>query len=655
MNFRPFAVAVAARLETLKQRELYVVDVGDLFETYLAAFPEGTNPIFRKRTEHDCSCCKNFIRNFGKVVGLENGVVKTLWEGLDLAYPYNEVASRLDEIVRQQPIAGIFSPKERQYGQEYNYDTETNVRWDHFCGKTDNFHTLNPEAVRGEAAATVHVFQRGLREIARDAIETVVDLIEGNALYRGAEFKAEVLAFRALQTAYIGSHNPSTFAWEHFRARGSRIKNSVIGTLLIDLSSGTDVSDAVRMFESKVAPLNYKRPTALITPRMIEAAVKTIADLGLEPALDRRYAKLSDVSVNNVLFVDNSVRGSMKHGLTALLTEEVKPTAVNISGAETISPEEFLSEVLPKATSIEVLLENRHLGNFVSLTAPVNEDSKRLFRWNNDFAWSYDGDATDSIKQRVKRAGGNVEAKLRVSLAWFNFDDLDIHVQLPNGEHIYFGNKGNILDVDMNAGWSQSREPVENLSWNGRIPNGIYTVYVNQFCRRESIDVGFTLELEYAGKLQQFAYAKALRDKETVTCFKLEVVGGELLAVQVAPGLTPGSTAQEKWGLTTGGLIRTEVLMASPNHWDTQSVGNKHWFFFLKNCVNPSQTRGIYNEFLSPGLEQHRKVFEILGAKTKCPASGTQLSGLGFSSGRNDSVTVLSKGPKLSKAYNIMF
>ena len=34
----------------------------------------------------------------------------------------------------------------------------------------------------------------------------------------------------------------------------------------------------------------------------------------------------------------------------------------------------------------------------------------------------------------VKRAGGNVTGKLRVSLSWFNHDDLDLHVVMAHGQ-----------------------------------------------------------------------------------------------------------------------------------------------------------------------------------------------------------------------------
>ena len=57
-----------------------------------------------------------------------------------------------------------------------------------------------------------------------------------------------------------------------------RIRNTAIGTLLTDLSDGTPLEIAVKAFEAKVAPTNYKRTTALITPGMVKEAMKTIAE-----------------------------------------------------------------------------------------------------------------------------------------------------------------------------------------------------------------------------------------------------------------------------------------------------------------------------------------------------------------------------------------
>jgi len=73
-TFDKFSNAVHTRFNEMSKNELYVVDVSgdELYELYLASFPDGTNPIYKERTEHDCSCCKNFIRNIGNVVAIKN-------------------------------------------------------------------------------------------------------------------------------------------------------------------------------------------------------------------------------------------------------------------------------------------------------------------------------------------------------------------------------------------------------------------------------------------------------------------------------------------------------------------------------------------------------------------------------------------------------
>jgi len=94
-DFKGFAEIINQRYKELaKTHEFYITDATDLKEVYLAAFPEGTNPVYITNTEHDCSACKNFIRNLGRVVAITNDyALDTIWNvpGL-LGYPYNIVA-----------------------------------------------------------------------------------------------------------------------------------------------------------------------------------------------------------------------------------------------------------------------------------------------------------------------------------------------------------------------------------------------------------------------------------------------------------------------------------------------------------------------------------------------------------------------------------
>lgn len=647
--FKTFAQAVNARYAMLAEGELFMSVDGDaLYEQYLAAFPEGTNPIFRERREYDCQTCRRFIRNLGCLVGLKNGEVQTVWDVREaVPYPFNVVAERLAMFVRAGEIKHVFRTKETQYGETHNYDAKTEQRYEHFCGVVGSKHCCDaPDTKRGEQDAIFQVCYRGLSELRLSDVDTVLDLIESNGLYKGEEYKPAIEGFQALHRRFMASTDKKRFVWENLDNRNARFRNTVIGTLLTDLAEGKDLDYAVKSFETKVAPQNYKRPTSVITQKMVEEAVQTLTDLGLHGAMARRYARLSDVSVNDVLFVDNSARGKMKDGIEALLADVVKQqTKRDFKNATRIAADEFIRNILPGTKTLEVLVENRHQGNFMSLTG--GDGPERLFKWDNNFAWSYDGDVADSVKQRVKAAGGNINAILRVSLSWFNFDDLDLHAKTPKGQHIYYGNptgvsysnQRRILDVDMNAGRGATRTPVENLAFT-QLDDGVYEIYVNQYNRRETADVGFAIEVEFGGVVHQHSYAKAVVNN--VPCFRLHVKNGVLTKVET--DLVGGASSQEKWGVKTETLVPVTAVMYSPNHWGENKAGPKHTLFILQGCQNPGTTRGIFNEYLDSRLEKHRKVFEVIGAKTKCAYATDQLSGVGFTAARGDSVAVVVDG-----------
>lgn len=656
MTFKTFAAAVEANFNTNAKGELFAVDVADLFASYLAAFPAGTDPIFRVRTVHDCNADKNFIRRLGHLVSINaDGTRRTVWSGLhDMPYPYDVVAQRLDEIVRQAPIVSVFRTKEAAFGSKPNWDNhDTSIRWEHFYGAVPKaFQSSVPDKVRGDMNTMAHVLRRGLNEITLADMETVLELIEAKALYRGEEHLPAIRGFRQLKQDWQTAMDRDAFIWSNIGKPAARFRNTVIGTLLTDLADGVELEQAVKKFEAKVAPENYKRPTALITPKMIEQAVAKLGELGLEQAIERRYATIEDVSVSDVLFVDNEVRGKMKGGLADLLmgSAKVKTTAPDLSKATPISIEDFMAL---GAKKIELVIKNDQLRNFVSLTAPAHADSGLLFKWNNEFAWMYDGELADTgMRERVKAAGGRVDGAMRVSLGWFNGDDLDLHCRTPQGQHIYFSNRCGILDVDMNAGGPRnSINPVENMAWRTVPADGEYRFSVNQFSRRSHERPGFNLEIEFLGAVTQLSYPKDMRNGENVEV-TLTIKDGKLVDIKHGKAMTSTSRPTEKWGVKTLTPVRVDTIMTSPNFWEgAGGVGNRHWFFMLDGAKNPEATRGFVNEFLRGSLDPHRKVFEVLSSKTKCPPSDRQLSGVGFSSTRGDTVIAIADG----RSYEVKF
>lgn len=686
-KFPAFAKLIADTFQRMsKTAQVFVVDAGvdALNQVYLDAFPEGTNPVFKTKTEHECSCCKQFIRRAGNIVAIDdNGTLRTVWDDAaqKAPYPYNVIATRLREVVLACQITDLYrvGKKENSFGatKSHSFDEVAGLTltWDHFYTGPIPKHLQaeSPDQVRGDYRTTVQVFERGLAELKPDALETVISLIEANNLYRGEEHKRAVVEFYTIQQAWLRQETQgrNVFVWTQASSPAARFRNTVIGTLVQDLTEGVDVEHAVKSFETKVAPTNYKRTSAVITPGMVKKAMETIETLGLEPALERRFATIADISVNDVKWVDGAAKPLMKGGIGDVLLKhavEASPrsTEDDEKRAESIGMDDFMTRVLPEATGMEVLLKGNHLGNLMSLTAPKNPEPKHLFRWDNDFAWSYAGNVADSIAERVKKAGGKVEgALLRVSLSWFNYDDLDLHIIQPPGrgvaslaDRIYYGAKvgwtGGHLDVDMNAGGGSTREAVENIVWMKTIPNGAYKVIVNNFAQREASDVGFTIEMENGGKLSHFTYNKTVRNREEVRVCTLHLNGGVVERIEAGdPAITATSISQTKWGLTTEQYVKVNAVTLSPNYWGENKVGNKHTFFVLDGAKNDEPTRGIYNEFLHPRLEAHRKVFEVIGDKTKCQPVEGALSGLGFSSTKKDNVLVKVQQGKKQRLFNV--
>ncbi|MBO5621436.1 MAG: hypothetical protein J5959_07380 [Butyrivibrio sp.] len=678
LDFKIIRNALAEQFQemTKENKTLYTVEVDkdELWELYLNTIPTEDNKIFRVRREFDCSCCRHFVKNIGNVVTIENNKMVSIWDFETSDARWNKVADEMSKYIKAHQVTDVYLSKEAHVGTAYNMDNkeiENPIKWEHFYVELPRCYVFKPgyrttlDSKLGEYRDSKSVFKRSLDEFSLETIDTVLDLINQGSLYRGDEYKNRIVEFRNLKKSYdkVPTEEKNLFAWEKSVSLDpavARIRNTAIGTLLIDIAADLDLEEAVRKYESVTAPQNYKRSKPIFTKRMLEDAQKTITDLGYLESLNRRYANADDITVNNILFSNRETASRIQNGTSNLfeqLEKETKGSPKKFDRVEEISIDKFINDVIPTSSEIEAYVEGKHIPNFVSLIAPCNKDAKTMFKWNNNFSWAYAGNVTDSmVKQNVKNAGGKVDGVLRFSIQWndlgeYDGNDEDAHCIEPTGNEIMFSNcrkpgisnLGGQLDIDITHP-TRNKPAVENITWPSleRMKDGVYKFFVHCYSCRGGRS-GFRAEIEFNGQIYSFDYNKPLRQGEKVHVAEVTLKNGQFSIKELLPS---NCSSKEVWGIKTNEFTPVSVVCYSPNYWDEQNgIGNKHYFFMLKNCVNPELPNAWYNEFLNNELyPQHRKVMEALSSKAHVQETDDQLSGIGFSSTLKNDLIVKVKG-----------
>lgn len=648
-------------------------DEDKLYDLYLDSFPAGTNPIFRKRREYDCSCCRRFVKNIGKLVSFMDGQMVTVWDFDTKSDVYQPVVDALAAYVKTCAVVNPYYVSRNmisdgKFGTKMNYEYDADHKavrtWDHFAVEIPQRFIVNSYDVSTKMAEwrdSANVFKRSLEELTMDAVDTVLELIAQNSLYRGKEFEGLVRGFKSDKQVYdrLPDEKKSAYVW---MAPGGasmnrlRIRNTAIGTLLVNLSEGMDVDAAVTAFEKVVAPANYKRPKAIFTKKMLEDAQKIVTELGYMNSLARRFATLDDITANNIMFCNRDAAPRVMGAANPFeaMAKSLGTDPKKFGRAEEIGIEKFVKEVLPTAAGLELFMENRFSKNMVSLIAPQDKSAPSMFKWSNGFSWAYTGNMADSdIRENVKAAGGKVDGVLRFSIQWndvpgeWDENDEDAHCIEPDKNHIYYVRKWNSrtdgrLDVDITHP-SRDKAAVENITWPDikKMKEGEYSFYVHCFASRGG-KTGFRAEIEFDGNIYSFNYDKPLHGGQNVAVAKVTLKDSKFSIKELLPSST---STREIWGVNSNQFVPVSVAMYSPNYWDEQTGnGNRHYFFMLKDCVNPEKPNGFYNEFLKADLLQHKRVFEALGSQMAVQSVDDQLSGVGFSETQHNSFIVKVQG-----------
>ena len=198
-----------------------------LDDLYLDSFPAGTNPTFRKRREYDCSCCRRFVKNIGKLVSFMDGQMVTVWDFETKSDVYQPVVDALAAYVKTCAVVNPYYISRNiisdgKFGTEMNYEYDADHKavrtWDHFAVEIPQRFIVNSYDVSTKMAEwrdSANVFKRSLEELTMNAVDTVLELIAQNSLYRGKEFEGLVRGFKSDKQVYdrLPDEKKSAYVW----------------------------------------------------------------------------------------------------------------------------------------------------------------------------------------------------------------------------------------------------------------------------------------------------------------------------------------------------------------------------------------------------------------------------------------------------------
>ena len=638
---------------------LFKTDASDLWEIYLSGFdtPE-------ERQHHNCNACKSFINHYGNLVTIdEHGNTKTaIWDAADAPPLYKKSLKAMAKAVNAAKVTSVFLSSEKNLGI-----FESNG-WAHLSVVLPALALYRGRTkTAGQAMAAKRedygILQRSIADYSLSTATKALDLLKSGTMYRPEIAMPVATFFFNLKTTLEGL--PSTGKSKTKRdnivwlavAKSSEalthVRSSIIGTVLDDVELGEDSATIAANWRSKTNSTVYQRAQVAPSQGQINQAEKLVEKLGVEPSLHRRYATLDELQK---LWVGKEFK-TVAHKSQGGVFGNIKPKGVvvpegnlSIAGTTQITWDKFQRTVLADAAKMEMFVDKSLSNRFAALVTAQIPDSPPILQWDkegdrNPFSWYYAAGIDAEAQRRVEKAGGQYKDNdLRVTLIWEDRHDLDLHVQQPNRETIFFGHKrsstGGYLDVDMNIG-GETTEPVENVRWTRGAPVGAYKVGVaryNSGSRRDSATHSpFTLEIATRGQVFRVTGVNTRctgSSSESFVQFDFDgTTINNLRLLGYAQMQSVDMTAD--WNLVNSEFVPVTAVVASPNTWGGKTTQHgRHIFFTLEGCKDTTEGagRGFFSEMLNAELKPIRATLEAFTAgATIAGSENANACGVGMS------------------------
>ncbi len=369
---------------------MFTTEAPDLYSLFLENIPADA------RQHYNCNACRRFVNRFGSLVTVnpETGKQTTVMWGGQVPEFFRRAVKAMKAKVEGARITGVFVSDEKALGY-----AKTGV-WTHMAvdmppkliyrGKVDT--AGQKEAQKNEDHSLLLAC---VRKYKVQDVESAVNLLRSGSLYQGEKILPMAEWFLETIRAAGGKRINTNILW--YRAATAptgfcNIPASMVGTLLDDIAAGYGSDEIKRRFDEKMHPLKYQRPKADPSDGNVRRAEEIVAKMGLEPSLERRFARLDEVQA--IWRPGEEKISAFTGGVFSGVPVKGKQSDVKngVEAPETaMTFEKFRRTVLPGAKKIELLV-SYHADSYAGLLTAVHPDAPPILKWDreeerNPFSW----------------------------------------------------------------------------------------------------------------------------------------------------------------------------------------------------------------------------------------------------------------------------
>lgn len=380
-DYQNFLVLLNVRFhETVGSANLFTTDL-DLWPVYLDNFsPE-------LRQEHNCHACRQFIQRFGGLVTIDElGKIKSaVWDENDAPEEYKSSVQAMRLTIERRRVSGVFVSSEKVYGTPKTGD------WVHLSLRAPA-HLISvtklyqPHQVIASKLENFKTVSHALSLYSSANLEIAVKLLKTDSLYRSEKLLGQAEWLLNLRNS-INRHSlryRDNIIWLAVASAPEGLchpRSGMIGTLLDDIAARYEFNELARRFADKMRPDVYQRPQTPPSAGTVNQAEEIFKKLGAEKSLERRFAKLEDLTHTLWLPKAEAAKPDETGIFASLVVKgQEKPKDMAIPPIR-VTFSKFARDVLPDADTIKLLTPQ--VGSYTSLLTAVHKDSPPIIQWDN--------------------------------------------------------------------------------------------------------------------------------------------------------------------------------------------------------------------------------------------------------------------------------